>query len=115
MNCWCLGYKVLRAAIEKALTSIVAKPHFDFSASAHPPACTPRQSQRMRSRLRSMRQPAVSGRRLLTSSGQNVNSIHQEILLQISELTKNLTILVSSAQSGDPNITTINNQISALS
>ena len=47
--------------------------------------------------------------------GQNVQSLHTEIQLQITELVKNLTILVATAQVGDPNITTINNQIAALS
>ena len=45
---------------------------------------------------------------------QNVDSLHREILLQAGELTRNLQILVATMVAGDPNITTINAQITAL-
>ena len=48
-------------------------------------------------------------------AAQNVNSMHREILLQAGELIKNLQILVATMIPGDPNIATINAQITALS
>ena len=48
-------------------------------------------------------------------ASQNVTSLDSEIQLQISELVKNLNTLVATAQAGDPNIATINAQITVLS
>ena len=50
-----------------------------------------------------------------TVAGQNVTSLHREILLQTNELIRNLNILVGQMQVGDSNIATINAQIAALS
>jgi hypothetical protein len=58
---------------------------------------------------------AVSHIAAAQRSSQNVTSLHAEIQLQISELIRNLNLLVATAQTGDPNIATINAQISALS
>jgi hypothetical protein len=48
-------------------------------------------------------------------SCQSVQSIHGEIQLQSTELLRNLNLLLSTMQAGDPNITTVQNQIAALS
>jgi hypothetical protein len=50
-----------------------------------------------------------------TKNAQNVASMHNEIQLTINELIRDLNILVATMQAGDPNITTVNAQISALS
>ena len=50
-----------------------------------------------------------------TKSAQNVTSLHNEIMLATNELIRNLNILVSTMQVGDPNIATVNAQIAALS
>jgi hypothetical protein len=46
--------------------------------------------------------------------GQNVNSLHREILIKCVELTRDLQTLVATMQNGDPNIATVNAQIAAL-
>ena len=48
-------------------------------------------------------------------SCQSVQSIHVEIQLQSTELLRNLNLLLATMQAGDPNITTVQNQIAALS
>jgi hypothetical protein len=48
-------------------------------------------------------------------ASQSVQSIHGEIQLQSTELLRNLNLLLSTMQAGDPNITTVQAQISALS
>jgi hypothetical protein len=48
-------------------------------------------------------------------ASQNVQSLHAEIQLQATELLRNLNILLATMQTGDPNITTVTNQITALS
>jgi hypothetical protein len=50
-----------------------------------------------------------------TKAGQNVAGLHAEIQLRSTELIRDLNLLLSSMQAGDPNIATINAQISALS
>jgi hypothetical protein len=57
---------------------------------------------------------AANHRAAATTAAQNVDSLHREILLQCNELARSLTILVATMQTGDPNITVINNQIAAL-
>ena len=47
-------------------------------------------------------------------AGQSVPGIHAEIQLQITELVRNLNLLLATMQAGDPNITTVQNQITAL-
>jgi hypothetical protein len=44
-----------------------------------------------------------------------VTSIAADAQLQCIELIRTLQLLVSTMQVGDPNITTVNNQIAALS
>jgi len=48
-------------------------------------------------------------------SSQNVASLHQEIQIQSVELLRNLNLLLSTMQAGDPNIATVQAQITALS
>jgi hypothetical protein len=48
-------------------------------------------------------------------SAQTVPSLHASVQLRCTELIRDLTLLVATMQTGDPNITTLNNQISALS
>jgi hypothetical protein len=50
-----------------------------------------------------------------TAKSHNVTSIHTDVLLQASELTGSLQLLVSTMQNGDGNITVINSLISQLS
>jgi DNA-binding phage protein len=50
-----------------------------------------------------------------TKAGHNVTSIASDAQLQATELIRTLQLLVSTMQAGDANITTINNQIAALS
>ena len=50
-----------------------------------------------------------------TKAGHNVTSIAADAQLQCIELIRTLQLLVSTMQVGDPNITTVNNQIAALS
>jgi hypothetical protein len=50
-----------------------------------------------------------------TKSAQNVSSLHNEIMLSIAELVINLNILLATMQPGDPNIATLQAQITALS
>jgi hypothetical protein len=47
--------------------------------------------------------------------GQNVNSLHRQILIRCTELSRDLQTLVATMQTGDANIATINAQITALS
>lgn len=49
-----------------------------------------------------------------TKAGHNVSSIANDAQLQCIELIRTLQLLVSTMQAGDPNITTVNNQITAL-
>jgi hypothetical protein len=58
---------------------------------------------------------AASHRAAATTVAQNVDSLHREILLQATELIRSLQILLATMQGGDPNIATINAQITALS
>jgi hypothetical protein len=58
---------------------------------------------------------ALSHVQAAAKQSQNVNSLHAEIQLQLTEVIRNMQLLVSSAQVGDANITTINNLISSLS
>jgi hypothetical protein len=48
-------------------------------------------------------------------AGQNVPGLHLSIQLRSTELLRDLNLLLSSMQTGDPNIATINAQIAALS
>jgi hypothetical protein len=57
---------------------------------------------------------AANHRAAATAAAQNVDSQHREILLQATEMIRNLQILVATMQAGDPNIATINAQITAL-
>ena len=57
---------------------------------------------------------AANHRAAATAVAQNVDSTHREILLQATELTRSLQILVGTMIPGDPNIATINAQITAL-
>ena len=47
-------------------------------------------------------------------AAQDVNSLHREVLQQITELTNTLTLLKGSMVTGDGNIATIAAQITAL-
>jgi hypothetical protein len=58
---------------------------------------------------------AASHRAAATAVAQNVDSLHREILLQATDLMRDLQILVGSMQTGDSNIATVNAQIAALS
>jgi hypothetical protein len=48
-------------------------------------------------------------------SSQSVQSLHVGIQLQSIELLRNLNLLLSTMQAGDPNIATVQAQITALS
>lgn len=48
-------------------------------------------------------------------NAQTVSSLHNSVQLRCTELIRDLTLLLSTMQTGDPNITTIQNQITALS
>ena len=48
-------------------------------------------------------------------SSQCVQSVHLAIQLQSTELLRNLNLLLSTMQAGDPNIATVQAQITALS
>jgi hypothetical protein len=48
-------------------------------------------------------------------SSQSVQSLHAAIQLQSTELLRNLNLLLSTMQAGDPNIATVQAQITALS
>jgi hypothetical protein len=50
-----------------------------------------------------------------TKAGQNVQGLHAQIQLRSTELLKDLNLLLSSMQSGDANIATVQAQITALS
>jgi hypothetical protein len=50
-----------------------------------------------------------------SKAGQNVQGLHSEIQLLSTELIRALNLLLASMQAGDPNITTVQNQITALS
>jgi hypothetical protein len=50
-----------------------------------------------------------------TTKGQCVASMANEIQLVLGELINDMKILVGSMQAGDPNIATLNAQITALS
>jgi hypothetical protein len=58
---------------------------------------------------------AASHRAAATIAAQNVDSLQKEIRLQATELIRDLNILVSTMQTGDSNIATVNAQITALS
>jgi hypothetical protein len=50
-----------------------------------------------------------------TKAGQNVSGLHAAIQLRSTELLRDLNLLLSTMQTGDANIATIQAQITALS
>jgi hypothetical protein len=50
-----------------------------------------------------------------TKAGQNVPGLHDQIQLRSTELLRDLNLLLATMQTGDPNISVIQTQITALS
>jgi hypothetical protein len=50
-----------------------------------------------------------------TKAGQSVSGLHAQIQLRSTELLRDLNLLLATMQTGDPNITTLQAQITALS
>jgi hypothetical protein len=48
-------------------------------------------------------------------NAQTVSSLHNAVQLRCTELLRDLTLLLSTMQAGDPNIATVQAQITALS